>query len=85
MYISFTYWAYKASVMPSVAQSFKKPVSSFNGEFTAMAHGTEEGIVICKQIQSDFKAEASAEKQDWPFETIVLFFQWQWVYTSWVL
>lgn len=41
-----TYWAYKASVMPSVAQSFKKPVSSFNGEFTAMAHSTEEGIVI---------------------------------------
>lgn len=37
--------------MPSVAQSFKKPVSSFNGEFTAMAESTEEGIVICKQTQ----------------------------------
>lgn len=35
--------------MPSVAQSFKKPVSSFNGEFTAVAESTEEGIVICKQ------------------------------------
>lgn len=43
--------------MPSVAQSFKKPVSSFNGEFTAMAHSTEEGIVICKQIQTDLKME----------------------------
>lgn len=48
--------------MPSVAQGFKKPVSSFNGELTAMAHGTEEGIVICKQTQTDFKDEAYAEK-----------------------
>lgn len=41
-----TYRAYKASVMPSVAQSFKKSVPSFNGEFTAMAHSTKKGIVI---------------------------------------
>lgn len=41
-----TYRAYKASVMPSLAQGFKKPVSSFNGEFTAVAHRTKEGIVI---------------------------------------
>lgn len=41
-----TYGAYKAGVMPSVAQGFKKSVSSFNGEFTAVAHCTKEGIVI---------------------------------------
>lgn len=56
--------------MPSVAQGFKKPVSSFNGEFTAVAHCTKEGIVICKEIQTAFKAYA--EKQDWPFESFVL-------------
>lgn len=71
--------------MPSVAQSFKKPVSSFNGELTAMAHGTKEGIVICKQKQTDIKDEAYAEKRDWPFETFVLCFQWQWVCTCRVL
>lgn len=56
--------------MPSVAQGFKKPVSSFDGEFTAMAHRTKEGIVICKEIQTAFKAHA--EKQDWPFESFAL-------------
>lgn len=54
--------------MPSVAQGFKKPVSSFDGEFTAMAHCTKEGIVICKEIQTAFEAE----KQDWPFESFAL-------------
>ena len=46
--ITYLKWdrAYKASVMPSVAQGFKEPVSSFNGEFTAVAHSTKEGIVI---------------------------------------
>lgn len=45
-----TYRAHKAGVMPGVAQGFKKPVSSFNGEFTAIAHGTKEGVVICLTI-----------------------------------
>lgn len=45
--IILTYRTHKAGVMPGVAQGFKKPVSSFNGEFAAMAHGTKEGIVIC--------------------------------------
>lgn len=44
---SFTYRAHKTGVMPGVAQGFKKFVTSFNGKFTAMAHGTKEGIVIC--------------------------------------
>lgn len=35
--------------MPSVAQGFKESVSSFNGEFTAVAHSTEEGVVICSK------------------------------------
>lgn len=56
--------------MPSVAQGFKKSVSSFNGEFTAVAHCTKEGIVICKEIQTAFIAHA--EKQDWPFENFAL-------------
>lgn len=43
----FTHWAYEASVVPGVAQSFQEHVSSFYRKFTSTAYSTKEGIIIC--------------------------------------
>jgi len=56
--------------MPSVAQGFKKPISSFNGEFTAMAHSTEEGIVICKKPQTDLKMKHTQKSKTDPLKPL---------------
>lgn len=41
-----THRAYKASIMPGVAQSFKEHVASFYGEFASTAYSSKKSIII---------------------------------------
>lgn len=45
-----THRAHKASIMPSVSQSFQEHVTSLYGEFTSTTYCSKKGIVVCLTV-----------------------------------